>query len=174
MAQHERQEIEFLDDEGGALTPEELDAVDGSERAYRRRARVEQYLPEGGGAAIAALVFVLVTWLGANPLVQAAATVFPQSSHTIGGDPSDPSGFSTQYYGVTPGLVPVISFGVRALVAVLALVLALRARHREHSPLATAAVATASLTLLLMVVAGVVMVIGLGVSHGAGNYGTPF
>ncbi|MHA3700541.1 hypothetical protein ACXR2U_00015 [Jatrophihabitans sp. YIM 134969] len=172
--------ISFLDDDGNELPPqgaEEIDSGDdtAAHRAHARRARVEQWLPDGGGAAITSLLFVLVAWIGASPIVQAVTALAPSGMHRVGKlDEASVNFGNGDYYGVTPGLIPVISFGTRALLVALALVLAGRARHRERSALATAAVATASISLALLVLAAVVMEIGLALGHGAGVYGTPF
>ena len=175
MAASDPPGIAFLDDEGNELRPDEVGDDVGSERAFRRRARVEQWLPDGGGAAIAAVVFVLVAWIGASPLVMAFAALAPNDMRQIGAVSDDAANFGTgQYFGVTPGLIPVISFGTRALLALIALVLAFRARRREHSAMAAAAVATASISFVLFLAGGVLMTIGLALGHGAGVYGVPF
>lgn len=175
MAPPDPPAILFLDDDGSEFDPDDPGADEADIRAARRRATVEQWLPQGGGAAIAAVVFVLVAWIGAQPLVAAVTALAPQGMHRIGPLDESSLGFGNgDYFGVTPGLIPVITYGTRALLVLLALVLAVRARAQERSALATAAVSTSSLSLLLFVVAGVIMAIGLAQGHGAGIYGVPY
>ncbi len=167
--------ISFLDDEqDDDHASDELGGGSGR-RAPQRRVAVEQWLPRGGGAAIASVVFVLVAWLGAQPLVYAVATLAPQGQHRIGHLTEQSIDFgNTEYFGVTPGLIPVITYGTRVVVALLALVLALRARAVERSALATAAWSTSALSGVLFAAGGVVMAIGLAHGHPVGAYGSTF
>ena len=176
MASPDRQEIRFLDDDGNEIVAEELDTGDGTTgRAPRRLVVLERWLPDGGGGALAALVLVLIAWIGAQPLIYAVTALAPQGMHRIGPLTEESINFGGgAYYGVTPGLIPVISYGTRAVVVVIALVLAARARRHEHTALASGAVAVSAVSLVLLVLGGIAMTIGFAHGHSSGFYGTPF
>lgn len=175
MASPGPQELHFLDDDGNELADELDDGDTASRRPPRRLVVLERWLPGGGGGAIAALVLVLVAWVGAQPLVLAVTALAPQGMHRVGELSEASINFgSNEYYGVTPGLVPVISFGTRAVVVLIALVLAVRARRHEHSSLASGAVAASAVSLGLLVVAGLAMAVGFAQGHASGFYGSPF
>ena len=158
--------MSFLDDEGNELAPDEV----GDDLARPRRARVEQWLPDGGAAALTGLVLVLVAWLGAAPLTQAVSTLFHQSDHMFG--PTDGSGFGGGgYYGISPNAVVAVSFGTRAALALVALGLGLRARRVQHSTLSGACTASSAVSLGLFVAAAVVMFVGLAQGNQATFYG---
>lgn len=173
MAPPDPQEIHFLDDDGNELAADELDTGEArSDRVVRRYAVLERWVPDGSGGAIAGLVFALVAWLGTQPIVTAVSAVLPQGQHRIGAltEESLNTGATTSYYGLTPGLIPVITYGVPAAFALLALLLGRRARRQEHSALASAAVVVGAVSVGLFVAAGVAVEIGISLGHSTNGF----
>lgn len=121
----------------------------------------------GTAAAAAGLLFVVFAWLGTTGLAQAVLSLFPSSERTIDGG----GAFGGSTYGPSPVVVPLVAFGVRSLLVVIALGFGWRARRHDGSWLAGACLAAAGVSLLLFVAGAAVGEIAHQLGHDVSGLG---